>query len=172
MGKLWQFILSRGHTLNFICNSFSERNAFNVIITLAHSVRGRCWWYCSRGWTFPPIFCYVLLPRDRWQQRGTLTMGVCCESADEAKMCHWILPCRKHGTHWHSSALTECLWRPNSGCEHSEGSRFSCGDSNVEDKPCSGWPWTAVTPQNEECLNKLICVNQLMVVSVLKNSVL
>ena len=26
----------------------------------------------------------------------------------------------KNGTHWHSSTLAEHLWRPNSGCEHSE----------------------------------------------------
>ena len=30
-------------------------------------------WYGSRGWTFPPIFHSVLLPCDRWQQRGSLT---------------------------------------------------------------------------------------------------
>ena len=38
----------------------------------------------------------------------------------EAKVCHWIPPCRKKCTHWHSSMLAECLWRTNSGCEHSE----------------------------------------------------
>jgi len=27
---------------------------------------------------------------------------------------------KKNGTHWHSSTLAEHLWRPNSGCEHSE----------------------------------------------------
>ena len=42
-------------------------------ITLAHSVRGRCWSYSSRGWTFLPIFQYILLLCDRWQQRGSLT---------------------------------------------------------------------------------------------------
>jgi len=35
---------------------------------------------------------------------------------------------------------------------------FSNG--NVKDKPCSGQPCTAVTPQNEECLDQLIHVNQ------------
>ena len=39
---------------------------------LAHNVRGRCWWYGSRNWTFPPICHYMLLPSDRWQQRGSL----------------------------------------------------------------------------------------------------
>ena len=27
---------------------------------------------------------------------------------------------KKKGSHWHSSTLAERLWRPNSGCEHSE----------------------------------------------------
>ena len=40
---------------------------------LAHNSRCTCWWYGSRGWTFPAIFCYILLSCDRWQQRGTLT---------------------------------------------------------------------------------------------------
>ena len=37
--------------------------------------------------------------------------------------------------------------------------RFSSGDSDVKDKPCSGQPCTAVTPQNEERLDQLICAN-------------
>jgi len=41
-------------------------------------------------------------------------------SVDVAKVCHWILPCGKNGTHWHSLIPTEHLWRPYSGCEHSE----------------------------------------------------
>ena len=40
---------------------------------LDHNIRGGCWWYSSRGWTFPTIFHYMLLLCDRWQQRGTLT---------------------------------------------------------------------------------------------------
>lgn len=27
---------------------------------------------------------------------------------------------RKHGTHWCSSVFTEHLWRPTSGCRHTE----------------------------------------------------
>ena len=34
-----------------------------------------------------------------------------------------------------------------------------CDDSNEKYKPCFGQPQTAVTPQNEEHLNQLICVN-------------
>ena len=38
---------------------------------LPHNIKG--WWYGSRGWTFPPIFCYNMMLHDRWQQRGSLT---------------------------------------------------------------------------------------------------
>ena len=39
----------------------------------AHNVSGRYWRYSSIGWTFPPISHYMLLPYNRWQQRGSLT---------------------------------------------------------------------------------------------------
>ena len=38
--------------------------------------------------------------------------------------------------------------------------RFSIGDSDMKDKPRSGRPCTAVTPQNEECLDQLIRANR------------
>jgi len=44
-----------------------------TFILLAHNVRGGCWRYGSRGWTFLTIFYYMLLLCDRWQQRGSLT---------------------------------------------------------------------------------------------------
>ena len=40
---------------------------------LAQDIRGRYWRYGSRGWTFPPIFHYIFLLCDKWQQRGSLT---------------------------------------------------------------------------------------------------
>jgi len=46
--------------------------------------------------------------------------------------------------------------------------RFSTGDSNVTDKPHSGWPWTAVTPQNEERLDQLIHANRQIMARVLR----
>jgi len=42
-------------------------------------------------------------------------------NAGEAKVCHWILPCGKNVTLWHSLMLAKHLQRPNSGCEHNEG---------------------------------------------------
>lgn len=41
-------------------------------------------------------------------------------STYQAKLCHGFLPCRKKCTQWHSSLLTECVWEPKSGSEHSE----------------------------------------------------
>ena len=44
-----------------------------VLLCQNHHTRCRCRWDGNRGWTFPPIFHYMLLPCDRWQQRGSLT---------------------------------------------------------------------------------------------------
>jgi len=33
---------------------------------------------------------------------------------------------------------------------------FSSGNNDVKDKPCTGWPCTAVTPQSEENFDQLI----------------
>jgi len=60
------------HTHTQTHEGHSEINA-SYFIMVAHNVRGECWWYGSRGWTFPPIFPYILLPCDRWHQRGNLT---------------------------------------------------------------------------------------------------
>ena len=46
--------------------------------------------------------------------------GIWYGSAFEAKVWHWMPPCGKNGTHWHSWIHAECFWRPNSECEHSE----------------------------------------------------
>ena len=50
--------------------SCSSSNASNFMM-LSHDVRGGCWWYGSRVWTFPPILHYILLQWDRWHQRGS-----------------------------------------------------------------------------------------------------
>jgi len=49
---------------------------------------------------------------------------------------------------------------------------LSSGDSNVKDKPRSGWSCAAVTTRNEECLNQFILTNWLKVATMLKNTVL
>jgi len=59
-------------------------------------------------------------------------------TAYEAKLCHGIPPYgKKNGTHQHSSALTERLWKPNNGHEHSEAMNgaFHSGSSNSGSPP-------------------------------------
>ena len=63
------------------------------------------------------MFCSCVTDGSRaadWQN------GIWHGSAYEAKVCHWIPPCRGNDTHWHPSILDEHLWRPNCGCRHSE----------------------------------------------------
>lgn len=100
----------------------SESNASYFI--LAHDTRGGCW-YDSRGWTFPPILHYILLPHDSCQQRGTLTKWYLTWKCICSKVWDPIPPSRIIFTQWHSSTLGEHLWRPNCGCKHSE----AMGDS-------------------------------------------
>jgi len=61
-------------------------------------------------------------------------------SAYEAKVCPWVPPWGNKSVHWHTPMLTEHWWRPNSGCEHSEGEErvvhFNSGDSRSR--------WTAL----------------------------
>ena len=84
-------------------------------VMLVHDVRGRCWWYGSAGWTFPPVSNVTD------GSGGAVSVnGVWRGSADEAKVWNLIPPCGKSGTHWHSSMLGEHLWRRKSECEHSE----------------------------------------------------
>ena len=128
---------------------------------LAHNIRGGCW-YGSKGWTFPPIFCYALSLYNRWQQRGSWQNGVWHGKADEAKVCHRIPPCRKTVVpidfRWHLLNIyghQTVDMHTERRCEV----YFSSGDSNMEDKPYSGWPHTAVMPGNEKHLNQLTCAD-------------
>ena len=51
----------------------------------------------TRGWTFPPVFHYMLLPCDRWQQSGGLKNGVWYKRVyEDPEVCHWIFPCEKN----------------------------------------------------------------------------
>jgi len=115
----------------------------------------------------PAITCDTLLPCGRWQQRGTLTkwyltLEVCAKQRCEIEFLH----VERYSTHWHSSMLAECLWRPNSGCEHSEGRAMrSCSDRL--------WPLTQVQILTSITCRHLLFAGknaQLMVVTVLKNS--
>ena len=98
----------------------SEGNV-SYFIMLADNIRGGCWWYSSRCWTFYQysiaFSCCVI--------DGSIGAGwhngIWHGSAYETKMCHWIPPCRDNFTYWHSLTLAEHCWRQSSGCELSEG---------------------------------------------------
>jgi len=111
----------------------SESNVSSFIM-LPHNVRNGQWWYgrkvppiqlpllSNRHYpTLLPMFCYMLSLCDRQQQRGTRTKW--CPTWK----CVWnkgvslnSLHAEKNGIHWHSVLLADHLWRPISGCEHSE----------------------------------------------------
>ena len=97
----------------------SESNASYFII-LAHNVEadvGGLTLEAESSCQYSIMFCYLVTDDSR---RAIWQNGVWHRSLYEAKMCHWIPPCGKDGTHWHLSIFAECLWSPNSGCEHSE----------------------------------------------------
>ena len=81
-----------------MCEGSSDSNV-SCFIVMACDVRVGCWWYDSRGWTFPPIFHSMLLLCDRWQQRGSLTEWCLTWKCIESKgvslnSCMW-------GKKWH-----------------------------------------------------------------------
>jgi len=49
-----------------------SRSIIPYFIMSAHNIRGKCWWYDSIDWIFLPIFHYISLLCDKWQQRGNL----------------------------------------------------------------------------------------------------
>ena len=97
----------------------SESNA-SYFILLAQRSRGRCWWWGSRGWTFPLIFRYMLLLCNRWQQRGTLTQWKWIWSKELSfnsftwkKMASIYI----HDACWMATETKLWLWAPwGSGC--------------------------------------------------------
>ena len=132
-------------------------------ILLSHNVRGRCWWYGSRDWTFPPIFCKILLACNRQPQRHSLTKFCltwkCVWSKDvplNSLVQTKLLPL--------TSVELLLDFYGDQTVDVSAVRRwvvcFSSGDSNMKDKPCSGHPCTAVTSQNQECLDQIVCMNQ------------
>ena len=117
--KQTQFAVCMAFILLFMYEGWSKRNASYFLI-FAHDIRGGYGWYDSRGWTFPPIFHFCCCCVTDGSRGAVWQNGVWHESADETKVYHWISPCGKNGTLWYLSRLAEHIWRPKSGCEHSE----------------------------------------------------
>ena len=103
-----------------ICEGCSKSNA-SYFVMLIHDNRGRWRWYSSKRWTFLPIFPYILLPCNGWQQRSSLTECLAWKCGwsrgEELNSPMWE---KKNGTCWPSLMVAEYLWRSDSGCEHSE----------------------------------------------------
>jgi len=57
----------------WIYTSAAPKFSASFLIILAHDIKGRCWWYGSRGWIFIQILHYILSLSGRWQQRDSLT---------------------------------------------------------------------------------------------------
>ena len=102
---------------SIFCEDCSKDNASYFILSV-HDIRSGCWCYHIRGWTFPPVFPYMLLPCGRWQQRGSLAEWHLTQKCFWSKGMELNSSMQKNsGTHSHSPTLAEALWRPSRGCE-------------------------------------------------------
>ena len=106
-------------------------------IMLDHNIRGRWWWYGSRGWTLLPTLHYTLLLYDRRQQRGTDKM------ASDVKV-HMKQKCVTEFLHAEKMAPTDIHWHSLNvyGDQTLDMStvrwwvvHFSGGNSDMKDKP-------------------------------------
>ena len=82
----------------------SESNASSFTV-LTHNTRG--WWYGSRDWMFPPIFRYILLPCDRWQQRDSPT------EQHQTQKCLWRKGVSLNSSmwkKWHPLTFIDACW--------------------------------------------------------------
>ena len=115
------------------CKGCSESNT-SYFTMLIRNARGGCCWGGSRGWTFPPISHYVLLPCDRQQQRGTQTK---CHLAWQ---CGWTKGVELNSSmrkQLHSLIFINTCWKE--GMDVSTVKwwvvRFSSGDSSTGSLP-------------------------------------
>ena len=84
-----------------------SRNNASYYVMLAHNLRGDYWWYGSRAWTLPPVFRYILLPWDIWQQRGRLAEW------HLTRKCVWSRCVSLNSSvwkKWHSLTFTDSCW--------------------------------------------------------------
>ena len=107
-------------------------NDASYFIMLTHNIRGTFWLVVREQRLKLPTnislhFVAVWLMAAEGQSNRMV-------SDMEAKVYHWISPCRKNSTHWHSLMLAECWWTWISGCEHSEG-RVVCFSSGHSASP-------------------------------------
>jgi len=148
----------------FIYEGRSESNASDFMM-LALYVRGGCLWYGSRGWTFPTTFRYILVPCDRWQQRGSL------KTWHLTWKCRWSKGASLNSSMWHPLTFIDACW------------------VIVETKQCmwAQWEWVVCFSSGDSGSSLLVQISvctarrllfiaseyvSLMVMTVLKKSVL
>ena len=117
---------------------WKDSEVWRAWIAVVHTISMAWWWGCYTRVApklIPPIvLCWPMSEVDvgdmavEVEPSCQYSVKFCCRasgdsrgavwhgSAYEAKVCNWILPCRKNCTHWHSSMLVERLQRPNIGC--------------------------------------------------------
>ena len=141
---------------NVFYEGCSTSNA-SYFMMLAHIIRGGCWRYGSRGWTFLPIFCYILWPCGRWQQRSSLTKW-CLEVRIKKR-------CRNEFLHVEKMALIDIHWclLKIFGDQIVDVSAVrqwvvcsSRGDRDVKGKPHSWWPCTVGTDFYDHGMQALV----------------
>ena len=104
----------------------STRAALKVVPPIL--LWGEYWWDGSRGWTFPSMLHYILLPYDRWQQKGNRTWKRICSKDVKLNSSVW--------KKWHSLIFIDTCWTfvdTKQWMWAQWGSRcvcFSSGDSN------------------------------------------
>lgn len=97
--------------------SLSESTPFYLIM-LAHDIRGGCWWYGNRGWTFPAT--QVVAMGQMAAEWHSWQSAIWHGSEYEVKGWNLNSSMKKNGIHWHSLTLSEHFWRSDSESEHCE----------------------------------------------------
>jgi len=110
--------------------------------------------YGSRGCTLPPTYCSILLPCDRWQQRGSLTEWWLTWKCRWSKGASLNSPMWKK---WHPLTSINACWtfKETKQWMWAQWAGGWCVSAvmTVTQMPPFGQPRTAVTPHNEEHLS-------------------
>jgi len=115
---------------------------------LAHNIISGWLWYGYRVWTFPPIFCYMLLLCNRWQQRGSLTERCLTWKHVWSK---WVEPSSSMQKKWYPLTFIDaCLKASGDQTVDVNAERlwvlcFSSSYTNMKNKQHSREPCTALT---------------------------
>ena len=92
---------------NFVpCTTAAQSNT-SCSVKSTHYFRGGWWWYSSRGWTFLPIFCCILLLCDRWWQRSSLTKWRLSWKCVQSKGVELNFSVQKK---WHPLTFIDVCW--------------------------------------------------------------